>query len=638
LVSAIAHTLDKSNPDLRMRLEAFGPERFSKTLKISKSVDSLSVWIEGKKTRGISSIEIKPLNLLAIAEFMIMKGFRYLRAKQAGLNLSIAYKQALAAVQPNANFAFRARYDNINSADIYPLWREIHEDETTDANAATELRHRLAGRTLQVGLIVAVGMDAENIAHEIRASLLLPQIQLIPISAGSFSVDAEKTAAVIEGCDFILPYDHQGRFAAGGMEKLVLALLDDPKLAAVFADSDTMQSGGERSAPRLKPPWDRELLWCIDYIRTPVLFRWQSEMAEAVALPGADRTPGYALAIAVMDCVKPDRLTRIPEILFHEMGEDAPKTVVFNKTMLEAHLLKREFAGSLLLNADKIMRVSWPVPRSTRVSILIPSRDNPGLLKSCIDSIRNRTQLITPEIIVADNDSVKTNTIAYLQSIAGDENVRVVPCPGPFNFSKINNDARRHATGDVIVLLNDDTQILSSDWLNELVSLALRPEVGAVGSMLLYPDGTIQHAGVLLGIASAMADHAFRYIPGDSPGYLNLLRCRRQVSAVTGACLAVSAAHFDALGGLDEALPVTLNDIDFCLRLRDRGLINIWTPWAVLEHWESKTRGIDHTRSDLIRLSEEILLFSNRWEHLLRRDPIYHPGLSDTSPDYRLAV
>jgi GT2 family glycosyltransferase len=189
----------------------------------------------------------------------------------------------------------------------------------------------------------------------------------------------------------------------------------------------------------------------------------------------------------------------------------------------------------------------------------------------------------------------------------------------------------------VLVFLNDDTKIISGDWLNELVSVALRPDVGAVGALLLYPDGSVQHAGVLLGVGGP-ADHAFRYMDGNSPGYLGLLRCRREVTAVTGACLAVAAKHFDAIHGFDEQLMVTCNDVDLCLRLRALGLVNIWTPWARLEHWESMSRGVDFTDAALERQADELRIMSQRWGELLDRDPTYNPGLSDFEPNYFLSV
>jgi GT2 family glycosyltransferase len=324
--------------------------------------------------------------------------------------------------------------------------------------------------------------------------------------------------------------------------------------------------------------------------------------------------------------------------LFHETADGQVSGVTCERKIL-TNALRREGNPSIVSELPTgVLRVDWPVPANATVSVIIPTKDSPELLKNCIDSIRLRTVGPLPEIIVADNGSVRAETKALFDEIVRQGLAKVVPCPGPFNFSKINNQARRHATGDVIVLLNDDTQVISPDWLIELASLALRPEVGAVGSMLLYPDGTVQHGGILLGIGGGIADHAFRYLPGDSRGYLDLLCCRREVSAVTGACLAVSARNFDLLGGLDETLRVTLNDVDFCLRLRDRGLINIWTPWAVLEHWESKSRGIDHTQAALDRQAGEVRIFSERWGNIMARDPNYHPGLSDSAPDYHLAI
>jgi GT2 family glycosyltransferase len=330
------------------------------------------------------------------------------------------------------------------------------------------------------------------------------------------------------------------------------------------------------------------------------------------------------------------QLRHIPAILFHEAGQPLAGAQELELTLLNAHLEKIGHPRRALTRSG-VRRVAWPLSASETVSIIIPSKDNPELLATCLRSIREITAGVEPEIIVADNGSVRPETKAYLRRLELTGTAAVIPCPGPFNFSRINNDARRHASGSILVFLNDDTRIVSPDWLIELASLAARPEIGAVGALLLYPDGAVQHAGVVLGIRG-IADHAFRHESGDAAGYMDLLRCRREVTAVTGACLAVSAVHFDAIGGFDETLAVTANDMDLCLRLRARGLINIWSPWCVVEHAESKSRGVDCTDAALERQGQETLVFTRRWGHLLDCDPTYNPGLSRIAPDYSLRV
>jgi O-antigen biosynthesis protein len=387
----------------------------------------------------------------------------------------------------------------------------------------------------------------------------------------------------------------------------------------------------------LKPLWDRELLWCTDYTRAPLMVRWANDLHPALDLPGAGRKPAYALALPLVAKRPREALSRLPAILFHQTGPDACD-VATDCRILGGHLSALGNDTALTQLDDGMLKVGWRLPATpVRVSIIIPSKDNAVTLKTCIDSIIVHTSGIDYEIVISDNGSTQDRTVRYLSNLSGNPRVKVTSSPGRFNFSKINNDARRHASGDVLVFLNDDTKIISGGWLVELASLARREDAGAVGALLLYPNGSVQHAGVLIGVGGS-TDHAFRYLAGEDRGYLDLLRCRREVTAVTGACLAVSAKHFDAVGGFDERLMVTCNDLDLCLRLRAAGLTNIWTPWARLEHWESMTRGVDFTAEALERQADEQRIMSDRWGDLLDRDPTYHPGLSIRAPDYRLST
>jgi GT2 family glycosyltransferase len=408
-------------------------------------------------------------------------------------------------------------------------------------------------------------------------------------------------------------------------------------LAAIFADSDFLTGAGLRRDPRLKPPWDQELLWCTDYIRAPLMVRWASDLATALDLPGADVKPAYALALTLLANRPREQLGRIPAILFHQTSID-DTDVAANHRTLSAHLARQRQHDTPKILEDNVFKVDWPLSEPPpSASIIIPSKDNPETLKTCIDSIVSQTKYKNYNILIADNGSIQDDTKAYLNSLTNIPNIEVIALPGPFNFSKINNDATLHAKGEILVFLNDDTKIIAGEWLTELVSLASRPEIGAVGALLLYPNGSIQHAGVLLGVGGP-ADHAFRHLGGDSNGYLGLLRCRREVTAVTGACLAVSAVNFHAVGQFDERLMVTCNDVDLCLRLRAVGLINIWTPWARVEHWESMSRGVDFTDEALERQAAELRIMGERWGDLMDRDPTYHPGLSDFAPNYSLSI
>ena len=260
-------------------------------------------------------------------------------------------------------------------------------------------------------------------------------------------------------------------------------------------------------------------------------------------------------------------------------------------------------------------------------SIIIPTRDHPPLLRRIIESIRAKSTAGRYEILVVDNGSVEPDAVALLHALRGDADVRVVEHPGPFNFSLMCNEAAGASSGTVLVFLNDDMKVLSDGWLDRLVSHALEPNTGAVGAKLTYPDGRIQHVGVLVGMGES-AGHFGSLVPGDDPGWAGRNRAVHEVSAVTGACFAVSREKFDAVGGFDAAsLPIELSDIDLCLKLNARGWQTIVDPFVHLMHEESVSRG-GATLRRLDVYGGERAIFIERWRHVLRDDPTFHPGLS----------
>jgi GT2 family glycosyltransferase len=630
LVSVRARFQEDRRADLRIRMEPAGKKCFQKIFKIAEPLSSVSVSLAGEAGgRKLCRIELRPLGAFSITWFLVKKGARYARSNSGHFNWKISWSHFLAALHPRGNFAFRSRYDRPGAA-TYEKWRAVHEDPDSAISAANALKDITRGRRLSVALLIPQDFNRAAVIEEISSSIIGATIDLSVLYIKEFRESSQSA-------EFVIPLDYKGIFPRGAIEQLLLELHRKDAPDAVFADNDFISEDGIRQDPRLKPLWDSDLLWCADYIRAPIAIRWASDLRAALDLPGADQKPGYALALALIAQRPRASLGRIPAILFHQTDRDQPDMDVDYK-ILRGHLSGARNGVELAMLKDGVFKTDWPIPATPpKTSIIIPSKDNPDILKICLDSIIEKTNNSHYEIIIADNGSIEQRTLKYLSSLSTIHNIKITKLPGPFNFSKINNDARRVASGEVLVFLNDDTKIISGDWLNELVSVALRPDVGAVGALLLYPDGSVQHAGVLLGVGGP-ADHAFRYMDGNSPGYLGLLRCRREVTAVTGACLAVAAKHFDAIHGFDEQLMVTCNDVDLCLRLRALGLVNIWTPWARLEHWESMSRGVDFTDAALERQADELRIMSQRWGELLDRDPTYNPGLSDFEPNYFLSV
>ena len=307
------------------------------------------------------------------------------------------------------------------------------------------------------------------------------------------------------------------------------------------------------------------------------------------------------------------RVERVPKILFY----------------------RRVPAGETFLPA--VRRVRDPIEGEPLVSILIPNKDHREDLARCIDSIREKTTWPKCEIIVIENNSEDEETFRYYEEIGKDERIRVIRREGRFNYSAVNNAGFREAKGEQILLLNNDTEVVSPDWIQEMLMYAQREDVGAVGAKLYYPDGTIQHAGIGIGI-KMLAGHYFRGETGDSEGYYGRLSYAQEVSAVTAACMMIPRKVYEEMNGLDESFSVVFNDVDLCLRIREAGYNIVWTPWAELTHYESKSRGADEDTEEKKRFFVgETNRFLRKWYRVLEEgDPYYNPNLTRDKEDFSL--
>jgi len=307
------------------------------------------------------------------------------------------------------------------------------------------------------------------------------------------------------------------------------------------------------------------------------------------------------------------------------------------------HLTQCGFQNFEILSTkafETIFRIKYEVLRNPLVSIIIPNKDHVDDLQRCITSILSQSTYDNYEIIVVENNSVQDETFAYYEKLKEQPKIRLVKYEGEFNFSKICNFGVEHAGGEYILLLNNDTQVISINWIEELLMYAQRPDVGAVGAKLYYPDKTIQHAGIVIGLgAHRTAGHSHYKVASTNLGYMGRLCYAQDVSAVTGACLMVKKTLYDALGGLDESFAVALNDVDFCLRLRDMGLWNVWNPYCELYHFESVSRGSDLDGERAARYEKECELFRSRYAKLLEQgDPFYNVNFSLDRSDYTLKI
>lgn len=344
-------------------------------------------------------------------------------------------------------------------------------------------------------------------------------------------------------------------------------------------------------------------------------------------------------------------VVHVPRLLYYWRSHKAsvasdisakPYAIAAAKGAVAAHLESCGFKNFEIKSTrafDTIFEIKYEIEREDKISILIPNKDHIDDLRRCIDSIKERSTYENYEIIVIENNSKEKATFDYYETLNGQNKITVVTYEGEFNYSRINNFGAGFATGEYLLLLNNDTQVITMNWLEAMLMYAQRPDVGAVGAKLYYGDRTIQHAGVVVGLgAHRTAGHTHYKINYDNLGYMGKLCYAQNVSAVTGACLMVKKSLYDELCGLDESFKVALNDVDFCLRVRKKGYLNVFTPFAELYHFESASRGIDVVdEAKARRYEEESAHFRDKWKEFLQKgDPYYNPNFSLDRSDYSL--
>ena len=272
------------------------------------------------------------------------------------------------------------------------------------------------------------------------------------------------------------------------------------------------------------------------------------------------------------------------------------------------------------------------------ISIIIPNKDHIEDLKKCMDSIDEKSTYRNYEFVIVENNSTEEETFVYYKQIEKRENVQVIYYEGGFNFSKINNFGVQYAKGEYLLLLNNDTEIIAPECLEELLGYCMRDDVGIVGAKLCYPDDTIQHAGVVIGFGG-MAGHAFIESSRYDIGYMGRIMCAQDYSAVTAACMMTKKSVFERVDGLTEKLVVAFNDIDYCLKVRGINKLVVYNPYAELYHYESKSRGLEDTPERIERFNREVALFTERWENILiEGDPYYNPNLTLDKADFSLKM
>jgi GT2 family glycosyltransferase/2-polyprenyl-3-methyl-5-hydroxy-6-metoxy-1,4-benzoquinol methylase len=433
--------------------------------------------------------------------------------------------------------------------------------------------------------------------------------------------------------DFIGLLDHDDELSPFALYEVVRLLQDKRELDIIYSDEDKLSLKDERCDVFFKPDWSPDLMRCCMYTCHFTVYRKALLDRIGGFREGFDGSQDYDLMLRATE--QTERIHHIPKVLYHwrktpgsAAGSSFAKPYAFTATKraLAEHLERRGVAAKVVDGKfPNTYRVRYKV-KPARVSIIIPTRNKADVLRTCIESIERKTDSHDYEIIVVDNNSSEPSAREYLASLKHN----VLPFTEHFNYSRINNTAARSATGDFLLFLNNDTEVISSEWLTAMLEMAQQSEVGVVGAKLLYPNHRIQHAGVVLGLGG-IAGHPFVGFPAETPLYFGFAGMIRNTSAVTAACMLVRREVFDGVGGFDENMPVNFNDVDFCMRVSRAGYRIVWTPYALLYHHESTTRGHAVDQRD-------IDFMNARWGETLFHDPYYSPNLTLASGDYGIRL
>lgn len=483
--------------------------------------------------------------------------------------------------------------------------------------------------------------EMKKILEEYKNDARIKEVE-IPENKG-ISQNTNRAMEIASG-EWIGLLDHDDLLAPNALYEIAKAVNEHPDAEVIYTDEDKVTTDlKEHFQPHLKPDFNLDLLRSNNYICH--FFVASRDLIKRVGgfRPEFNGAQDYDLILRCTEQAK--QIVHIPKILYHwrvhkasTADNPASKMYAFDagKRAIEEHLVRCRTKGTVQHTKDLgFYRVKYEVCGEPLVSIIIPNKDQSEALKKCLDSIREKTSYRNYEIIIVENNSEEPETFAFYKKIAG-EKIKIVTWEGEFNYSAINNFGVRHARGDYLLLLNNDVEIINRDWLTEMLSHCQRKEVGIVGAKLYYPDNTIQHAGIIIGIGG-VAGSVFVGLPRAFSGYLHKASIQLDLSAVTAACMLVKRSVFEQVGGLEEKLKVAFNDVDFCLRVREKGYLVVYDPYAELYHYESKTRGAEDTKEKIRRFQTEIEYMRSHWIGLLKKgDPYYNCNLSLTKWDYSL--
>ena len=508
-------------------------------------------------------------------------------------------------------------------AQVYPHWEICIADDASPNAAVRELLTELAAQDPRIKLVFR-----EKNGH---------------ISA------ATNSALEIATGDYIALMDNDDLLPPHALAYMALAAHQHPQAGLIYSDEDKVTEDNERQAPYFKCQFNYELFLSQNMISHFGVYR-RSVLEEIGGFRvGYEGAQDWDLALRVIEKVGPENIVHVPRVLYHwrifpgstalalEEKDYALKAQIESITSHLQRIGKPDTQVYPAPGIPGLLRIKHRLPDPLPlVSIVIPTRDRVELLSMCVNSILEKTAYPNYQIVVVDNGSTDEKALAYLDSIAKDERVKVIRADIPFNYSALNNLGVAQTDGEYLVLMNNDIEITQTDWLEEMLAFACQPDIGCVGAQLWYPNNTLQHGGVVLGIGG-VASHAHKGIPRGNFGYFGRASAHQMFSAVTAACLMIRKSTYQAVDGFDETLKVAYNDVDFCLKVRAQGLRNLYNPFASFIHHESASRGSDQEGSNQQRLAAEAAIMKQRWGALIADDPAYSPNLTLLGDDFSMA-
>ena len=586
----------RTNAEHLNLLDALAVERATRQLP---AADAYSEWLRQNGTRAADLTRMR------------------------GLVESLPYRPTISIITAVFNTPepyLRATIESV-LAQVYPDWELcLADDASTEAHVGAVL-HEFAARD--------------------------PRIRVTWRPSNGHISRAMNSALDLAAGEFVGLLDHDDLLTPDALFEVAALLNRHRDADMIYSDEDKIDDAGTLRDPFFKPDWCPESFMSRMYTCHFGVYRRSVVEGIGRFRPEFDGSQDYDLVLRLSE--QTSRIHHVPRVLYHwrihatstASGSTAkPYASTAAVKALGEALDRRGEPGEVreVEDAPGTYLVRYKIKEHRRVSIIVPTRDHGDDVDRCLGSIFSKTTYPDFEVVLLDNNSSEpASLVTFERWVSREQRVRVIRYDVPFNFSRINNYAVSKASGEYVLFLNNDTEVVSADWLEAMVEQVQRAPIGAVGGLLLYPDGTVQHAGVIVGLGG-VAGHSHKHYPAESPGYYFMLKAINNYSAVTAACLMVRREVFEQVGGFNENLAIAFNDIDFCLRIRAAGYRNVYLPHVILYHFESKSRGYEETPDKIARFNQEINAMKTRWRTVETTDPCYSPNLTLDREDFSLRI